>query len=451
MTWHRAPSISAVVRGWMACLAMAGLAAGAMAVPTVSRAASWTHPVVLAGPLPKASFLDRSPTVAINHRGQSLVAWNADPAHGRRVVVAIGTARGRFGAAVLLSRTGTVRAAALADDGTAIVVWEERDHSIRAAVRSAGGRFGHAQRISGTAGGTFSVPTIAVDRASNVLVAWTRSFRVGSRGTEKVEVVSRPAGRAFSPVATIGEGQDVRVAFNARGDAVASWMNVVQTGGTFPVPYTRTSVAQVATRPVRGTFGAPATVSGSPTWGVSSALTDEGTVGVVWEQANGPETDPYGAIQTSTQALGGAYEPPVAVPAVSARRSFHPMILYGSRGELVALWQEKTHSTPFSQAAPLRWAARMPGGSFGPRRTVTAAEAEYIQFAPTGDGRAVVAWTDTRLRAALYRSGSGFVAMSAPRAHPARSTSRSIAASGGFVVMAWQQSDWRLVVSIRQL
>ena len=451
MTWHRAPSVSAVVRGSMACLAMAGVVAGAMAVPAVGRAASWTHPVVLAGPLPAVNLPDRFPTAAVNHRGQSLVAWNADPVHGRRVVVAIGTARGRFGPAVVLSRTGIVRAAALADDGTAIVVWAERDNSIRAAVRSAGGRFGHAQRLSGTGGGIFSVPTIAVDRASNVIVAWTRSFRVGSRRTAKVEVVSRPAGGAFSPVATIGEGQEVHVAFNARGDAVASWTNVVETGGTFPVPYSRTSVAQVATRPVGGTFGAPATVSGSPAWGVGAALTDEGTVGVVWEQANGPESDSYGAIQTSTQALGGAYEAPVAVPSVSARRSFLPMILYGSRGELVALWQEKTHSTPFSQAAPLRWAARMPGGPFGPRRTVTAAEADYIQLAPTGDGRAVVTWTDTRLRTALYRSGVGFVAMSAPLAHPARFTSRSMAASSAFVVMAWQQSDRRLVVSIRRL
>ena len=63
----------------------------------------------------------------------------------------------------------------------------------------------------------------------------------------------------------------------------------------------------------------------------------------------------------------------MAVPSVSARRSFLPMILYGSRGELVALWQEKTRSTPFSPAAPLRWAARMPGGR--------------LRASPDGDGR----------------------------------------------------------------
>ena len=351
----------------------------------------------------------------------------------------------------MLSRTGTVRAAALADDGTAIVVWADSDGSIRAAARSAGGRFGRAQRISGTLRGTFSIPSIAVDRAGNALVAWTRSFRVGARRADKVEVVSRPAGRPFTGVTTIGEGQDVRIAFNARGDAVASWMNVVETGGTFPVPFSRTSVAQVAARPAGATFGAPATISASPTWDVSAVLTDEGTVGAVWEQANGPESDPYGAIQTSTQALGGAFEAPVAVPAVSARRSFNPMVLYGSRGELVTLWQEKTHSTPFSRAAPLRWAKRMPGGPFGLRRTVTATDADYIQLAPTGDGRAVVAWTDTRMRMALYRSGAGFVATAAPPARPARFTARSVAASGDFVVVAWQASDRRLVVSMRRL
>ena len=101
MTWHRAPSVSTMVRGSMVCFAVAGIAAGAMAVPAVARAGPWTDPVVLARPLPKASFLDRSPTVAVNHRGQSLVAWNADPAHSRRVVAAIGTKRGRFGPARL--------------------------------------------------------------------------------------------------------------------------------------------------------------------------------------------------------------------------------------------------------------------------------------------------------------------------------------------------------------
>ena len=62
-----------------------------------------------------------------------------------------------------------------------------------------------------------------------------------------------------------------------------------------------------------------------------------------------------------------------------------------------------------------------------------------------------VCWTDTRLRMALYRSGAGFVTTPAPPAHPVGFTTRSVAAAGDFVVVAWQASDRRLAVSMRRL
>jgi hypothetical protein len=116
----------------------------------------------------------------------------------------------------------------------------------------------------------------------------------------------------------------------------------------------------------------------------------------------------------------------------------------------VTLWQEKTRSTPFSRAAPLHWATRMPGGTFGPRRTLTAAEALGPQLALTGDGRAVVLWIQAGLRAALYRSSVGFVPMAAPPGKPASFWARSLAAAGDRVIYAWQ-SDGRLLASVRGL
>ena len=187
--------------------------------------------------------------------------------------------------------------------------------------------------------------------------------------------MSRPADGSFGAVQTLGTGDGVSCAFNARDDAVVSWTNVVKTGGTFPVPVSRTSVAQIATRPAGGTLGAPATLSATPTVGVRAAIADQGTVAAVWERANGPESDPYGAIQTSTQAVGGAFETPVDAPVDNARRAFNPSIAYGSHGEHVALWQEKTRSTQLPSAAPLFWATRTPGAAFGPRQTLTAADA----------------------------------------------------------------------------
>jgi hypothetical protein len=423
----------------------------ALAMPAVALAGPWTRPATLASPVPRANVPDRFPTAAINRHGVSVVAWDADATHNLRVKAAIGTARGHFSDAVLLAPKGMVRTAAIADDGTAMVLWEERG-GIMAAVRPPGGHFGRAQRISGTLRGMFDVPAVAVDRAGNFLVGWSRFFRVGSQRTWEVQVVSRPAHGAFGKVTTLGVGAYVHVAFNARGVAVVSWTSVVETGGTFPVPYSRTAVAQVATKPAGGTFGKPATVSTTPTWAASAVVADEGTVGAVWEKANGPESDPYGPIQTSTQAVGGAFEPPVDAPVVSARRAFNPMLFYGSRGELVTVWQEKTHSTPFVHAAPLHWATRMPGSAFDARKTITTAPAGFVQLAPTGDGRALVVWSDTRLHAALYRSGTGFVTAAAPAAQPGPVSTCSLAAAGDYAAFAWQQaSDRRLVVSVRRL
>lgn len=422
-----------------------------MAAPAIARADPWSSRAVLAGALPQKNLPDRFPAAAVNRHGQSLVAWNADALHFRRVVVATGTSRGRFTHAQQLSRTGSSRAAAIADDGTAIVLWEARDGSIQAAVRRPGGRFGRPQRISRSLRGLFGIPSIAVDRSGNALVVWTRSFRAGSRRMEQVQVVSLGAGGAFGAPTTLGAGVGARVAFNARGDAVVGWTSVVETGGTFPVPFSRTSVAQVATRPAGGTFGPVATISASPTFDVHAVIGDAGHVAAAWEHANGPESDPYGAIQTSAQAAGGAFEPAVDAPMLSPRRAFNPNLTWGSQGELATVWQEKAGSTPFSRAAPMYWATRTPDGAFGPRKTVTASEVTDPQLAPAGDGRALVVWTDVRFGAALYRSGRGFVTLSPPPGRPARIATRSLAAAGDFAVLAWQATDRRLVVSVRRL
>jgi hypothetical protein len=194
-----------------------------------------------------------------------------------------------------------------------------------------------------------------------------------------------------------------------------------------------------------------ATISTTPTFDVHAVIGDPGHVAAAWEHANGPESDPYGAIQTSAQTAGGAFELPVDAPMVNPRRAFNPNLTWGLQSELVTVWQEKGRSTPFSRAAPMYWATRTPGGAFGPRQTVTASEVTDPQLAPTGDGRALVVWSDLRFGAALYRSGRGFVTASAPPGRPARIATRSLAAAGDFAVLAWQATDRRLLASVRRL
>ncbi|HMS62531.1 MAG TPA: hypothetical protein PKD63_09650 [Solirubrobacteraceae bacterium] len=226
-----------------------------------------------------------------------------------------------------------------------------------------------------------------------------------------------------------------------------SWTQDVETG-EFPGPYLRTLVAQVAVRRAGRRFGAPATVSGTPTYATTPAISPRGTVAAAWERANGPESDPYGAIQTSAQIAGGAFETPVDAPFVNARRAFSPMLAAGSREEFVTLWQEKSRSTLLSPG-PIYWATRRPGRAFGSRRTLTRSAVTDPQLASTGDGRALVVWTAGRFAAALYRSGTGFAAITPPAGRPAPAV-RSLAAAGDFAVFAWQTTERRLVTSVRR-
>ena len=225
---------------------------------------------------------------------------------------------------------------------------------------------------------------------------------------------------------------------------------MVESGGVFPVPFVRVTAVQFMTWPAAGALGPVVTLPATPASNVRPAMSDSGVVGVAWQHANGPESDAFGPILTSTLAPGGAPEPAVAAPTANPARSLGPEVAFGARGELVTVWQEKVRPAPFSVAAPLtgrpaRPAPRSARGERCPRPMSRARSSRR-----TGDGRALVVWTDPRVRAALYRSGAGFLRAAAPAAIPAPLTTLAMAAAGDHAVLAWQTVGRRLLVSARR-
>ena len=180
------------------------------------------------------------------------------------------------------------------------------------------------------------------------------------------------------------------------------------------------------------------------------AIGASGAIGLGWEHASGPESNPYGPIQSAIATTAGGLEAPVDAPVARTQRSFGPRVAFGATGELITIWQEKLHPNSNS-AAPLYWATRRPGAPFGPRQTLTPRDVTQPALAQTGDGRALMVWSDGPLRSALYRSATGFKARAAPRGRAQHFRALKVAASGDFAIVGWRDVDGRLRASVNKL
>jgi hypothetical protein len=426
------------------------LAATALLSPAAAGAAAWTPPASLSGRAGTSRLPDeRVPEVAVNRRGETIAAWIAK--RDGQILAAVGDSRGRFGRPQRVGR-GLLTSVALADDGTAFVAWTTAK-AVSVAVRRRGGHFGRAQTLRRTTKVSVFDATVIVDRAGNALVAWTTERGTGGPGgnlVEQAQVVVRRRGGRFGAVRTIGSGGG-SLAFDGRGHLVASLLARTESGGTFPIPFSSASVAQVVTGGLRGgPFSAPVTVSPSPAYDVGMAIGASGAIGLGWERAYGPEANPYGPIQTAVGTTAGGFEAPVDAPVARTKRSFGPRVAFGATGELVTIWQEKLHSNS-DFAAPLYWALRRAGAPFGPRHTLTPRDITQPALARTGDGRALMVWSDGALRSALYRSASGFEGRAAPRGRAQRFRALKVAASGDFAIVGWRDVDGRLRASVGKL
>ncbi len=415
----------------------------ALLAPPVA-AASWTAPASLSGRGGTPRMLDeRAPYVAVNRRGEVVAAWAAKRDPGV-ILVARADASGRFGRPQRVGR-GMLTSVGIADDGAALVAWwSDRSASVAVGLRNR--RFGRAQTLArGPRFASAYLPRVVVGRQGDALVAWSVSS--AARAPDRLRVAVRPRGGRFGAARTIGTG-DGPVAFDERGHIVASLRVTSQSVGTFPA--LGTSMAQLVAGSLRGPFGAPVPLSSSPAYNVVMAIGAAGEIAVAWVQAQGPESDPFGPIQTAVGTATGRFEAPVDVPVARANRSFGPQVALGAAGEVVAVWRERLHPH-HDGAAPVYWALRRPGTPFGPRLTLTAAEVTLPVLARTGDGRAVMVWSDGRLRSALYRSATGFRRRAAPRGRAQRFRPISLAASGDFAVVGWQDVDGRLRASVTKL
>ena len=166
---------------------------------------------------------------------------------------------------------------AMNDRGDTIVAWTRGEGSngvVQASYRPAGGSFGAPVNLS-TGGESATAPRVAIDDAGDSTVVWDRY----NGANEVVEEATRLAATgSFSKVAVLSNEAEPAlqpfVAMNAEGDTTVTW---TESNGT-------DQIVQVAVRPAGGTFGKAVSISTETANAAfpQVALDGRGDPGVVW-------------------------------------------------------------------------------------------------------------------------------------------------------------------------
>jgi PKD repeat protein len=244
---------------------------------------------------------NRAPQVAVDGAGDVTVVWYGS--FGSNYLAQVATVTdGMPSSPVTLSATGknaVFPTVAMNDRGDTIVAWTRGEGPggiVQASFRPAGGAFGVPVSLS-SGGETATDPRVAIDEAGDATVVWDRYNGVN----EVVEEATRSAATgSFSKAAVLSNEAEPAiqpfVAMNAEGDTAVTWAG--SNGAD--------QLVQVALRPAGGTFGKAVSVSleGANAAFPQVALDGRGDPSVVWtrefvvQYAAGTSSDTFAPTQS---------------------------------------------------------------------------------------------------------------------------------------------------------
>ena len=189
--------------------------------------------------------------LAMNARGDALVAWERDTARGCLVQAAFRPASGRWSTPRILADTHAGCPAdqhvAIDGRGDAVVAWfavRGRTQFVESASRSANGRW-TARRILAEAPLIDETVDLGMDTRGDAMLVWHETALKG--GGSAIWARIRPAGRGWGTARTIpgAHGGPPSLAIDARGDALVTWQDkrgieaaARPAGGSWQKPYT---------------------------------------------------------------------------------------------------------------------------------------------------------------------------------------------------------------------
>ncbi len=355
-----------------------GLSALASAPAVAAPQGPWVLPAVdVSAPSQDAE----SPALAVGPDGTVTVVWTRDNGTDDTLKVASRPPGGAFGAPVDLTSSGVDAARpsiATGPDGTTIVVWVRDDgpnEIVQAATRTPGGIFQNLTTLSEPDQGADN-PRIAFGPDGTATAVWRQATGSGST----VRAATRPPGGTFGAAVDLSQPAPntgpAQIAFGRDGTTTAVWRRL--DGSDW--------IAQAATRPPGGSFGAAEDLSGSGQSveaGPSIAFAGDGTTTVVWTRSNGSNN----IAQAATRPAGGTFSTPVDLSAIGAS-AFFPGVTAAPDGTTTAIWMRQGPDR-VTQAA-----TRPPGGSFGAPADVSGAGVDTFdpKVAAGPDGTVTVVW-----------------------------------------------------------
>lgn len=155
------------------------------------------------------------PSVAIDARGRSVVAWATSARSGARVLVRRGDASGAFGRAQVIGSHAVLGpSVAISSDGTAAVVWSDtgpRSARLEISIARGGRAYSHARTLDD---GGISAAAVFV-LARRIVVVWQRfdsnsvTYAVGTLKGRFRAARTLPADRNVSASAAVDSAGDV--------------------------------------------------------------------------------------------------------------------------------------------------------------------------------------------------------------------------------------------------
>jgi hypothetical protein len=258
--------------------------------------------------------------------------------------------------------------------GGAVAVWTQAYDGHRFTIigssRGPAGRFGPRQALGRTDRFVGGSPQVGMNARGDAVVLWARS--------DRLQLAARRPGARFGTPQDIAARRPVpgAVVVGAHGAALATW---TERGGVY------------ASRRAPGHhFGKPSLLNpgGPGARDVTAAIGADGTVVVAWLAGDSA----HAAVGERGRAVG----------AVQRLASFEPSGAFGApaaavtrAGEALVAWPQGVRD-PAGFRTEVALASRLPGGSFGAPRVLSAqgVSASTPALATERDGEVVAAWSE---------------------------------------------------------
>jgi hypothetical protein len=386
---------------------LAAAIACAVLPPAAVAAPAWLAPAALTAPTSSVSSVDAGSSAS----GDVTAAWLRWTGSSYIVEAATRPAGGRFTVKQLQALPGLASDVKVAVNrrGDSIVAWRRTNATpeIWASTRTAGGSFTVPQAIASVPGQQTLDPAVAINDRGDMMVVWRLAGSPSGTYREQIYGAFRASGGSFitAPISTSDAWNQVpRVSLDPTGKATVVWS--YWNGNISPTCCD--NIARVRVRAANGTLGAQRDLSaGAPTgypMFATVGIDSTGNAIAVWSHWNGTSFDVQGA--TRAAASDNWNQLPAFGTSASASYGNEPQVAVDVNGNAVAIWRAANGT--------IQVASRAAGGSFGaPQTGISAPSAFSPHIAIDPAGNAIALWQrqdpdGTRIESSVRPLGGSF-------------------------------------------